>query len=98
MLDRIRSLVSGVPLVSPGAAHAKAESVPRIEPTFPALVGPERRGLKINPTVIDALVAQDAAAGAAVDWQAKFKPPVVAPGTFTKGEEAPEVADRKSVV
>ncbi len=92
MLDRIRSLVSGVPLVSPGVAHAKAESAPRIEPTFPALVGPERRGLKINPTVIDALVAQDAAAGAAVDWSGKFKPPVVAPGTYKKGEEAPEVA------
>ncbi|MBB0026815.1 DUF1073 domain-containing protein [Ralstonia pickettii] len=92
MLEKIRSFLGGVPLVSPGAAHAEAAPAPRIEPSFPALVGPERRGLKISPTVIDALVAQDAAAGAAVDWQAKFKPPVVAPGTFTKGEEAPEVA------
>lgn len=92
MLEKIRSFIGGVPLVSPGAAHAQAAPAPRIEPSFPALVGPERRGMKISPTVIDALVAQDAAAGAEVDWKAKFKPPVVAPGTFKKGEEAPEVA------
>ncbi|MFP3185079.1 MAG: DUF1073 domain-containing protein, partial [Paraburkholderia sp.] len=68
MLEKIRSFIGGVPLVPPAAAPASAAPPQRIEPSFAALVGPERRGLKISPTVIDALVAQDAAAGAAVDW------------------------------
>lgn len=92
MLERFRSLIGGVPLVSPDVARTSAAPIQRVEPRWPAQAGPQRSGLKISPAVIDALAAQDAAAGAAVDWEAKFKPPAVAPGTVPKGEGAPEVA------
>ena len=93
MLEKLRSILGGVPLVSPGAGRASATPTPRTEPHWPAVTGPQRSGLKISPTVIDALVAQDAAAGEAVDWAAKFKPPIVAPGTVpAAGGGAPEVA------
>jgi phage-related protein (TIGR01555 family) len=49
--------------------------------------------MRINPALLEQLAAQDAARGGDVDWAAKFKPPVVAPGTVPKGGGgAPEVA------
>ncbi|KVN25623.1 hypothetical protein WJ63_15955 [Burkholderia pyrrocinia] len=89
MFQKFRSILGGALL--PSAPAPSSVSVSRVEPHFPAIEGP-RRGMRINPTILEQLAKQDAARGVAVDWEAKFKPPVVAPGTVPKGEGAPEVA------
>ena len=91
MLNRIRTALSGVPLVPPSTARQSATPAPRVEPTWPS-PGPQRPGLKISPTVIEQIAQQSQAQGAAVDWKAKFAPPAVAPGTVPKGQGASTVA------
>ncbi|MDI9679473.1 DUF1073 domain-containing protein [Burkholderia cenocepacia] len=94
MLEKLQSLIPRALLAptAPAAARPAAPAIAqRVEPNWPAIEGP-RRGMRINPALVDQLAAQDAARGAAVDWEAKFKPPVVAPGTVPKGQGAPEVA------
>ncbi|HIE4429991.1 TPA: DUF1073 domain-containing protein [Burkholderia multivorans] len=93
MLKKLQSLIPGA-LLAPTAPAAGRPSVAldaRAEPHWPTIEGP-RRGMRINPALVEQLARQEAARGAAVDWEAKFKPPVVAPGTYRKGQGAPEVA------
>ncbi|MEX3628101.1 MAG: DUF1073 domain-containing protein [Burkholderia sp.] len=90
MLQKIRNIIGGAPLVPPAPASVGG-ALARTEPHWPVHEGP-RRGVKINPAVIEQLAAQDSARGGAIDWQAKFKPPVVAPDTVPAGAGAPEVA------
>lgn len=93
MLEKIRSLLGGAPLVpaSPATPRLALDSAPRIEPNWPVVEGP-RRGLNINPALIAQLQDMQAAQGAAIDWAAKFKPADVMPGTAPTGEGAPAVA------
>ncbi|MFP3652284.1 MULTISPECIES: DUF1073 domain-containing protein [Burkholderia] len=95
MLEKLQSLIPRALLAptAPAAARPAAPAIAqRVEPHWPVAEGP-RRGMRINPALVEQLAAQDAARGGAVDWAAKFKPPVVAPGTVPKeGGGAPEVA------
>lgn len=90
MLNKLRNLVGGVPLVPSapsGARVAAQDSAPRSEPHWPTLEGP-RRGLKINPAIIEQFAPQVAA----VDWPAKFRHAEVAPGTLPAGHQPQELA------
>ncbi|OMQ49931.1 phage portal protein [Burkholderia pseudomallei] len=94
MLEKLQSLIPRALLAptAPAAARPAVALDSRAEPRWPTIEGP-RRGMRINPMLVEQLAAQGAARGAAVDWEAKFKPPVVAPGTVPKeGGGAPEVA------
>lgn len=91
MLEKIRSLVGGAPLLPASPAAPVPVPAARVEPHWPVAEGP-RRGLKISPALIDQLAAMDSAQGADIDWKAKFAPPVVMPGTIPKGQGAPAVA------
>lgn len=94
MLEKLQSLIPRALLAptAPAAARPAAPAIAqRVEPNWPTIEGP-RRGMRINPALVEQLAKQEAARGAAIDWTEKFKPPVVAPGTFKKGEEAPTVA------
>lgn len=94
MLEKIRSLVGGAPLLPAAPArHAVAQdAAPRIEPHWPTAAGPTRPGLKISPAFIEQLQSMQSAQGAAIDWKAKFAPPEVMPGVVPKGSGAPAVA------
>ncbi|WP_027815214.1 DUF1073 domain-containing protein [Paraburkholderia bannensis] len=93
MLDKLRSLVRGAPLLPPSPATPRIalDSAPRIEPNWPTVEGP-RRGLSISPALLEQLQSMQGAQHAVIDWPAKFKPADVMPGT--KGDEkgAPAVA------
>ncbi|MBR8475827.1 DUF1073 domain-containing protein [Burkholderia cenocepacia] len=93
MFEKLQSLIprSLLAPTAPAAARPAVALDARAEPHWPTIEGP-RRGMRINPMLVEQLAKQEAARGAAVDWPAKFKPPVVAPGTVPKGEGAPEVA------
>jgi phage-related protein (TIGR01555 family) len=94
MLNKIRSLVSGVPLLPTAPASprvAAQDSAPRAEPHWPVVEGP-RRGLNISPALLEQLQAMHNAQGAATDWQAKFKHATVAPGTVTADHKPQELA------
>lgn len=91
MLNKLQSIIGGVPFVSSSAAHQSAAPVARVEPQWPS-AGPQRPGIKISPSVIEQLAQQSQANGAAIDWAAKFEPPAVMPGAAPKGEAAPAVA------
>ncbi|KVS07776.1 DUF1073 domain-containing protein [Burkholderia vietnamiensis] len=94
MLEKLQSLIPRALLAptAPAAARPTVALDSRAEPNWPTIEGP-RRGMRINPALLEQLAAQEAARGAAVDWEAKFKPPVVAAGTVPKeGGGAPEVA------
>lgn len=93
MLEKLRSLVRGAPLLppSPAAARIALDSAPRIEPNWPTVEGP-RRGLNISPALLDQLQSMQGAQNAAIDWPAKFKPAEVMPGTKGKEKAAPAVA------
>lgn len=80
MLNKLRSLFGGAPLVPPSSAAAP------IEPRWPAPQGPARPGLNINRSLTLPEPKQ-------VDFKAKFKHAAVAPGTIPAGENrAPEIA------
>ncbi|SKC78367.1 phage-related protein, HI1409 family [Burkholderia sp. CF099] len=91
MLEKIRSLVGGAPLLPASPAAPAPTTVARVEPHWPVAEGP-RRGLKISPAMLEQFAAMDSAQNAAIDWKAKFAPPDVMPGTVPKGEGAPAVA------
>jgi phage-related protein (TIGR01555 family) len=91
MLNKIRSTLGGMPFVAGSAARASAAPISRVEPQWPS-AGPERKGIKISAAVIEQLTQQSQANGAAIDWAAKFAPPIVMPGTAPKGQGAPAVA------
>jgi len=94
MLNKLRNLVSGVPLLPTAPASTRVvahNSAPRTEPHWPAVEGP-RRGLNISPALLEQLQAMQNAQGAAVDWQAKFKHAQVAPGTVPAGYKTQELA------
>ncbi|HFT8008568.1 TPA: DUF1073 domain-containing protein [Burkholderia cenocepacia] len=94
MFEKLQSLIPRALLAptAPATARPAAPAIAqRVEPNWPTIEGPSR-GMRINPALLEQLAAQEAARGAAVDWEAKFKPPVVAPGTVPKGQGAPEVA------
>lgn len=90
MLSKFRS-VFGASLL-PAAPAVSRDAAPRAEPRWPVVEGP-RRGVKINPGLIDQLLADQRGAGAAIDWAAKFRQPEVAPGTLPATEKKlPELA------
>lgn len=93
MLDKLRSLVRGAPLLPPSPATPRIalDSAPRIEPNWPTVEGP-RRGLNISPALLEQLQSMQGAQSAKPDWAAKFKPAEVLPGTVPKGQGAPTVA------
>ncbi|AMM14234.1 hypothetical protein AX768_09140 [Burkholderia sp. PAMC 28687] len=88
MLTRIRSLLSGAPLLPVAPSQVTLEQTPRVEPHWPSLEGPTRKGLKINPLALSAFGDP----GGAVDWAKKFKPPEVAPGTIPKDHKTQVLA------
>lgn len=91
MLEKIRSLIGGAPLLPPAPAKPliALDNAPRVEPHWPAVEGP-RRGLNISPALLEQLQSMQGAQSAAIDWAAKFKPAEVMPGT--KGSETPAPA------
>jgi phage-related protein (TIGR01555 family) len=94
MLNKLRNLVSGVPLLPTAPASTRVvaqDSAPRAEPRWPVVEGP-RRGLNISPALLEQLQSMQNAQGVAVDWQAKFKHAQVAPGTLPAGHKPQELA------
>jgi phage-related protein (TIGR01555 family) len=92
MLDKLRSLIGGAPLLptSPARVHVAQDSAPRTEPHWPAVEGP-RRGLNISQALLDQLQAMQTAQGT-TDWAAKFKHAEVAPGTLPANHKPQELA------
>ncbi len=89
MFSKFRSVI-GASLL-PAAPTMARDSAPRVEPHWPTAEGP-RRGVKINPAVIDQLLAAQNAQGAAIDWAGKFKQPELAKGTIPDGQKRAELA------
>ncbi|MDE1010002.1 MAG: DUF1073 domain-containing protein [Paraburkholderia fungorum] len=95
MLNKLRNLVSGVPLLptAPSGNRVGAQdSALRTEPHWPSIEGPRRKGLSISPVLLERLAAMDGAQSTAIDWKAKFAAPEVMPGTVPTGAGAPAVA------
>jgi phage-related protein (TIGR01555 family) len=91
MLDKFRSLIGGAPLLQASPA-APTPATPRAEPHWPTLEGPARRGINIQPQLLEQLAAMQGAQDSAIDWKAKFQPPRVAPGTMPEGHKPQELA------
>lgn len=89
MLSKIRS-VFGASLL-PAAPAVSRDAAPRAEPHWPVVEGP-RRGVKINPGLIDQLLADQRGTGAAIDWASKFKQPELAKDTIPTGQKRAELA------
>src|ERR1700712_1029900 len=89
MLTKIRSFISGAPLLPDSSSSVIAkDSAPRIEPHWPIMTDSTRPGLKIDQTMLDRF----SNAPTAVDWAAKFKRAEVAPNTVSKEQKLPELA------
>jgi phage-related protein (TIGR01555 family) len=89
MFSKFRSVI-GASLL-PAAPAVARDVAPRVEPNWPTVEGP-RRGVKINPAVIDVLLESQRSQGASIDWAGKFKQPELAKGTIPDGQKRPELA------
>lgn len=96
MLDKFRSLIGGAPLLQASPAAPQASVAPRVEPHWPTIEGPARRGIKIQPQLLNDLQAMHGAQDSAIDWKAKFAPPEVAPGTIPD-DHKPQVLAMDSI-